>query len=49
MSNQKLVAVVQMITHMKEVGPDRTEVFMVGGKSVVVQGAVDDLDAAVWP
>ncbi|MEH6719139.1 MAG: hypothetical protein V7704_09685 [Aurantimonas endophytica] len=48
-SNQKIVAVVQMITHMKQAGPARTEVFFVGGNSVVVQGAIDEVSTHIWP
>jgi hypothetical protein len=48
-SNQKIVAVVPMITHLKQAGPARTEIVFVGGNSVVVQGAIDQLSADLWP
>lgn len=48
-NNQKIVAVVQMITHLKHAGPARTEVFFVGGNSVVIQGAIDETAALLWP
>lgn len=47
-NNQKIVAVVQMITHLKQAGPARTEIFFVGGNSAVVQGAIDEISGDLW-
>ena len=47
-NNQKIVAVVPMITHLKQAGPARTEIFFVGGNSLVVQGVIDGLNADLW-
>jgi UDP-N-acetyl-D-mannosaminuronic acid transferase (WecB/TagA/CpsF family) len=48
-NNQKIVVVVQMITHLKQAGAERTEVFFVGGNSVVAQGALEDVFKRLWP
>jgi UDP-N-acetyl-D-mannosaminuronic acid transferase (WecB/TagA/CpsF family) len=48
-NNQKIIVVVQMITHLKQAGAERTEVFFVGGNSVVVQGAIDEIFRRLWP
>ncbi|HEX2019254.1 MAG TPA: hypothetical protein VGO17_09990 [Aurantimonas sp.] len=47
-NNQKIVAIVPMITHLKEAGPARTEIFFVGGNSVVVHGSTTDISAQLW-
>ncbi|HEX2018776.1 MAG TPA: hypothetical protein VGO17_07535 [Aurantimonas sp.] len=48
-SNRKIVAVIPMITHLKQAGPARTEIVFVGGNSLVVQGAINELSAELWP
>ncbi|NDV89505.1 hypothetical protein GTW51_22965 [Aurantimonas aggregata] len=42
-NNQKIVVVIQMITHLKQAGAERTEIIFVGGNSVVAQGAIDEV------
>ncbi|NDV87684.1 hypothetical protein GTW51_13335 [Aurantimonas aggregata] len=48
-NNQKIVVVIQMITHLKQAGAERTEIFFVGGNSVVTQGAIDEVFRRLWP
>ena len=48
-NNQKIVVVIQMITHLKQAGAERTEIFFVGGNSVVAQGAIDEVFRRLWP
>lgn len=48
-NDQKVVVIVQMITHLNEQGPERTEIFLVGGNSVVVRGTIEEIAQAGWP